>query len=101
MLKFDRDRERVSLGYKQLLPDPWSSVEERFPIGTRVGGRIASVADYGAFVELENGRRSRSCVGNELVENASNIPARLLIRATLLKLRCSALTAKLDVSVSE
>ncbi len=55
VLKFDRDRERVSLGYKQLLPDPWSSVEERFPVGTRVPGRIASVADYGAFVELENG----------------------------------------------
>src|SRR6185503_9724017 len=46
---------RVSLGYKQLLPDPWSSVEERFPVGGRVPGRIASVADYGAFVELEDG----------------------------------------------
>ncbi|MFN2516096.1 MAG: 30S ribosomal protein S1 [Pyrinomonadaceae bacterium] len=55
VLKFDRERERVSLGYKQLLPDPWSSVEERFPVGTRVPGRVASVADYGAFVELENG----------------------------------------------
>jgi small subunit ribosomal protein S1 len=55
VLKFDRDRERVSLGYKQLLPDPWSSVEERFPVGTRVNGRVASVADYGAFVELESG----------------------------------------------
>ncbi|HUS12469.1 MAG TPA: 30S ribosomal protein S1 [Pyrinomonadaceae bacterium] len=55
VLKFDRDRERVSLGYKQLLPDPWSSVEERFPVGSRVNGKIASVADYGAFVELENG----------------------------------------------
>ena len=55
VLKFDRDRERVSLGYKQLLPDPWSSVEERFPVGARVPGHIASVADYGAFVELENG----------------------------------------------
>ena len=55
VLKFDRDRERVSLGYKQLLPDPWSSVEERFPVGVRVPGRIASVADYGAFVELEAG----------------------------------------------
>ena len=55
VLKFDRERERVSLGYKQLLPDPWSSVEERFIVGTRVPGRIASVADYGAFVELENG----------------------------------------------
>ncbi|HZN08385.1 MAG TPA: 30S ribosomal protein S1 [Pyrinomonadaceae bacterium] len=55
VLKFDRDRERVSLGYKQLLPDPWSSVEERFPVGSRVTGRVASVADYGAFVELESG----------------------------------------------
>jgi small subunit ribosomal protein S1 len=55
VLKFDRDRERVSLGYKQLLPDPWSSVDERFPVGSRVPGRVASVADYGAFVELENG----------------------------------------------
>jgi small subunit ribosomal protein S1 len=55
VLKFDKDRERVSLGYKQLLPDPWSSVEERFPVGTRLSGRVASVADYGAFVELEPG----------------------------------------------
>ena len=55
VLKFDRDRERVSLGYKQLLPDPWASVEERFPLHTRITGKIASVADYGAFVELENG----------------------------------------------
>jgi small subunit ribosomal protein S1 len=55
VLKFDRERERVSLGYKQLLPDPWSSVEERFPVGGRVQGKVASVADYGAFVELENG----------------------------------------------
>jgi small subunit ribosomal protein S1 len=55
VLKFDRERERVSLGYKQLLPDPWSSVEERFPVGSRVSGKVASVADYGAFVELESG----------------------------------------------
>ncbi|MEP6568429.1 MAG: 30S ribosomal protein S1 [Acidobacteriota bacterium] len=55
VLKFDRDRERVSLGYKQLVPDPWSSVEERFPVGARIPGHIASVADYGAFVELEPG----------------------------------------------
>jgi small subunit ribosomal protein S1 len=55
VLKFDRERERVSLGYKQLQPDPWASVEERFPLHTRITGKIASVADYGAFVELENG----------------------------------------------
>ncbi|HMF58152.1 MAG TPA: 30S ribosomal protein S1 [Pyrinomonadaceae bacterium] len=55
VLKFDRDRERVSLGYKQLLPDPWASVEERFPVGRRLKGTVASVADYGAFIELEPG----------------------------------------------
>jgi small subunit ribosomal protein S1 len=55
VLKFDRERERVSLGYKQLQPDPWESVEERFVIGSRVQGKVASVTDYGAFVELEAG----------------------------------------------
>jgi small subunit ribosomal protein S1 len=55
VLKFDRERERVSLGYKQLLPDPWESVAERFEIGSRVSGKVASVTDYGAFVELEPG----------------------------------------------
>src|SRR3989454_9185073 len=55
VLRFDRSRERVSLGYKQLLPDPWETIEERFPPATRITGKIASVADYGAFVELEPG----------------------------------------------
>jgi small subunit ribosomal protein S1 len=55
VLKFDRDRERVSLGYKQLLPDPWGSIDERYPIGKRLTGKVASVADYGAFIELEPG----------------------------------------------
>src|SRR5438067_6899033 len=55
VLRFDRARERVSLGYKQLLPDPWESVEERFPPNMRLNGRVASVTDYGAFVELEPG----------------------------------------------
>ncbi|MGH9943316.1 MAG: 30S ribosomal protein S1 [Pyrinomonadaceae bacterium] len=55
VLKFDRERERVSLGFKQLLPDPWESVDERYVISSRVQGKIASVTDYGAFVELEPG----------------------------------------------
>ena len=55
VLKFDKDRERVSLGYKQLQPDPWQSVEERYPIGKRMHGKVASVTDYGAFIELEPG----------------------------------------------
>jgi small subunit ribosomal protein S1 len=55
VLKFDKERERVSLGFKQLLPDPWESVSERFPTGQRMQGKIASVTDYGAFIELEPG----------------------------------------------
>lgn len=55
VLKFDRDKERVSLGYKQLLPDPWDTVAERYHKGDLVKGNVASVTDYGAFIELEEG----------------------------------------------
>jgi small subunit ribosomal protein S1 len=55
VLKFDKDKQRVSLGFKQLTPDPWLDAVERYPIGARVHGRILSVTDYGAFVELEQG----------------------------------------------
>jgi len=55
VLKFDRSKERVSLGMKQLEPDPWETVVERFPLDGRVIGRVVNVTDYGAFVELEAG----------------------------------------------
>ncbi|MGH9587330.1 MAG: 30S ribosomal protein S1, partial [Acidobacteriaceae bacterium] len=55
VLKFDKDKQRVSLGFKQLTPDPWLDAIERYPIGAHVRGRILSVTDYGAFVELEQG----------------------------------------------
>jgi len=55
VLKFDRDKERISLGLKQLNPDPWESIAERYPSGARIIGRVVSVTDYGAFVELEPG----------------------------------------------
>ena len=55
VLKYDKDTERVSLGYKQKFPDPWLSVEERYPLQTLVKGKIVSITDYGAFVELEPG----------------------------------------------
>ena len=55
VLKFDKDKQRVSLGFKQLTPDPWLDAAERYPVGARVHGRILSVTDYGAFVELEQG----------------------------------------------
>jgi small subunit ribosomal protein S1 len=55
VLKFDKEKQRVSLGFKQLTPDPWLDASERYPIGAQVRGRVLSVTDYGAFVELEQG----------------------------------------------
>ncbi len=55
VLKIDKNRERISLGMKQVVPDPWETVEQRYTNGLRVIGRVVSVTDYGAFVELEAG----------------------------------------------
>jgi small subunit ribosomal protein S1 len=55
ILKFDKEKQRISLGRKQLLPDPWATVPERFPVGTRVQGKVVGVTDYGAFVQIEPG----------------------------------------------
>ena len=55
VLSFDREKERVSLGIKQLTADPWNGIEEKYPLGTKVTGRIATLKKYGAFVELEEG----------------------------------------------
>jgi small subunit ribosomal protein S1 len=55
VLKYDRDKERVSLGLKQIAPDPWLDVEAKFPVGARVSGKVVSLTDYGAFIELEEG----------------------------------------------
>ncbi len=55
VLKYDQATERVSLGHKQLVADPWTTVMERYPAGARVGGKAVSLTDYGAFIELEPG----------------------------------------------
>jgi len=55
VLKYDKEKQRVSLGFKQLTPDPWLDAEHRYPEGAHVQGRVISVTDYGAFVELEQG----------------------------------------------
>ena len=55
ILKFDKEKQRISLGRKQMLPDPWATVPERFPVGTRVHGKVVGVTDYGAFVQIESG----------------------------------------------
>ncbi|MEW6001368.1 MAG: 30S ribosomal protein S1 [Nitrospirota bacterium] len=55
ILKYDGENERVTLGYKQKKPDPWFTVEERYPFGKKVRGKVVSITDYGAFIELEEG----------------------------------------------
>ncbi len=55
MLKYDPATERVSLGHKQLITDPWANVMERYPVGARMTGKVVSLTDYGAFIELEAG----------------------------------------------
>jgi small subunit ribosomal protein S1 len=55
ILNLDLEKERVSLGMKQLTPDPWTSAAEKYPVGSRITGRVVSLTDYGAFVELEEG----------------------------------------------
>jgi len=55
VLKYDPSRERVSLGMKQIMPDPWTKAAESYPVGARFRGKVVSVTDYGAFVELEKG----------------------------------------------
>ncbi len=55
VLKLDREKEKISLGYKQLLPDPWSTVVEMYQVNSRIKGKVSSVTEYGIFVELEPG----------------------------------------------
>ena len=55
VLKYDADTQRVSLGYKQIRPDPWDEVDLKYPVGAIVRGRVVSMPDYGAFIELEDG----------------------------------------------
>jgi len=55
VLKYDKEKERVSLGLKQITPDPWVDVDKKYPVKTRITGKVVSITDYGAFVELEKG----------------------------------------------
>jgi small subunit ribosomal protein S1 len=55
VLDFDAEKKRISLGMKQLQPHPWENIDQRYPIGTKINGKIVSLTDYGAFVEIEKG----------------------------------------------
>ncbi|HVN63076.1 MAG TPA: 30S ribosomal protein S1 [Candidatus Binataceae bacterium] len=76
VLGIDPENERVSLGVKQLQPDPWTSVSERYPINTRVRGKISSVADFGVFVEIDEGIEGLihiSQLSNERVDKPASL----------------------------
>ncbi len=55
VLDFDQEKKRISLGMKQLLPHPWENIETKYPVGTKIQGKVVSLTDYGAFVEIEKG----------------------------------------------
>lgn len=55
VLKFDKERERISLGMKQITPDPWEAVTDKYPVDSKITGKVVGLTDYGAFVELEKG----------------------------------------------
>src|SRR5690606_29354212 len=55
VLKYDEEKERVSLGYKQLQTDPWNTVDTKYTVSQKVKGKVVSLTDYGAFIELEPG----------------------------------------------
>ncbi|MBK8464631.1 MAG: S1 RNA-binding domain-containing protein [Chloracidobacterium sp.] len=77
VLKLDREREKVSLGYKQLLPDPWSTVVEVYPVNTKLTGTVSSVTEYGVFVELEAGVEGLVHVSEISWSRRSQSPKRL------------------------
>src|SRR5258705_12064789 len=77
VLNVDRDNKRISLGLKQIQPDPWESVSQRYPMGSRVTGKVVRLTDFGAFVELEAGVDSRLHVSPVACRPIAS-PARLL-----------------------
>src|SRR6267378_1537033 len=78
ILKFDRERSRVSLGLKQLGADPWQNIARRYPPSTRVFGKVTNIADYGAFVEIEDGVEGLVHVSEMDWTNKNVNPARLV-----------------------
>jgi len=78
VLKLDRQKDKVALGYKQLIPDPWSTVTEIYPVGAKLKGKVSSVTDYGAFIELEPGVEGLVHVSEMSWSKRSKSPRKLL-----------------------
>ncbi len=78
VLKLDREREKVGLGYKQLIPDPWQTVPEIYPVGSKINGKVSSATDYGIFVELESGIEGLVHVSEMSWSKRSVIPRKMV-----------------------
>ncbi len=78
ILRFDAEAERVSLGYKQLNVDPWTTANERYEVGTRVRGKVVSLTDYGAFIEMEPGIEGLIHVSEMSWSSRSKHPSKIL-----------------------
>ena len=94
VLKFDRESERVSLGYKQRQEDPWILVDKKYPVGARVEGKVVSLVDYGAFVELEEGVEGLVHVSEMSGTKKVVSPAKLLVPGQQL----AAIVTELDLA---
>ncbi|SEP93090.1 small subunit ribosomal protein S1 [Ectothiorhodospira magna] len=79
VLKFDRERNRVSLGLKQLGEDPWENITRRYPVGTRLFGKITNITDYGCFVEVEDGVEGLVHVSEMDWTNKNVNPAKVVV----------------------
>ena len=93
VLKISKEKERVSLGLKQMTPDPWTKAEEKYPVHTRVKGKVLSLVEYGAFVELEKGIEGLIQVSEMSWDEKIRHPSQLLSVGTMV----DALVLTLDV----
>ncbi|VAW41535.1 SSU ribosomal protein S1p [hydrothermal vent metagenome] len=78
ILKFDKDSGKVSLGVKQLKEDPWSTVQERYPVGTKASGKVVSITDYGVFAELEEGVEGLAHISEMTWSKKAKHPSKLV-----------------------
>jgi small subunit ribosomal protein S1 len=106
VLKFDREKERISLGIKQVNPDPWQTAEQRYSPNSRVIGRVVSVTDYGAFVELEPGVEGLIHISEMTWSRRMKHPSKLMkvgdqVEAVVLEVKSSAHRISLGIKQLE
>ena len=101
ILSFDKERERVSLGIKQLTPDPWSGAQDKYPVGVSITGRIERLKEYGAFVEVEEGMEGLIHVSEMSWTRKTKHPSQILSVGNIVEAKVLSLDiAKKRISLS-